>query len=62
VNGSPTLRVTGLADNTFALEASTNLLNWLPLKTNITTGGSYDYVDSATAGLARRYYRSRWVP
>jgi hypothetical protein len=62
LNGSPTLRVTGLADLSFAVEASTNLVNWLPLKTNLTTGGSFDYVDATGAGLPRRFYRARWAP
>jgi hypothetical protein len=62
VNGAPTLRLSGLADIRFALEASTNLLNWMPLKTNITTGGSFDYVDSTAGAQPRRFYRARWVP
>lgn len=62
LNGSPTLRLTGQAGLYFALEASTNLLNWGVLNTNITTGGSFDYVDSAAAVQLRRFYRARWVP
>ncbi len=62
VNGLPTIRVTGLADYQFALETATDVVNWLPLKTNITTGGSFDYVDDSAAGLSQRFYRARWVP
>ena len=62
VNGAPTLRLTGTGNNQFALEASTNFVNWLPLKTNIMSGGSFDYVDDAAAGLSKRFYRARWVP
>jgi len=62
VNGSPTLRLTGLTNIQFAIDASTNVVDWLPLKTNITSGGSFDYVDDAGAGLPRRFYRARWVP
>jgi hypothetical protein len=61
-NGVPTLRVTGEASNRFAVEASTNLTSWLPLKTNVTTGGSFDYIDNSSAGLPNRLYRARWVP
>lgn len=59
---TPTLRLTGVPDMSFAIEASTNLTSWLPLKTNVTTGGYFDYVDSGAAGKARRFYRGRWVP
>jgi hypothetical protein len=62
LNGSPTLRLTGLANSSFALEVSTNLLSWLPLKTNIATGGTFDYADDTAVGLPRRFYRGRWVP
>jgi hypothetical protein len=62
VNGSPTLRVTGLADNSYSLEASTNLFTWFPLQTNLATGGRFDYVDDGAPGVARRFYRARWVP
>lgn len=62
VNGAPTLRLTGLSQVQFALDVSTNLTNWLPLKTNLATGGSFDYVDSSAANAARKFYRARWVP
>jgi hypothetical protein len=62
LNGAPTLRVLGLADNRFAMEASTNLTSWLALKTNTTTAGSFDFVDDKATNLNRRFYRVRWVP
>jgi hypothetical protein len=62
LNGSPTFRLTGPADNSFAIDTTTNLINWLSLKTNITTGGSFDYSDDNAVGLPRRFYRGRWVP
>jgi hypothetical protein len=61
-NGVPALRVTGETNNRFAVEASTDLTSWLPLKTNVTTGGSFDYIDSSSVGLPNRLYRARWVP
>jgi len=61
-NGAPTLRVSGQPSNPFAVEASTNLMNWLPLKTNITTGGSFTYVDNTSVGFPVRFYRARWAP
>jgi hypothetical protein len=62
LNNAPILRLSGTPGMSFAIDASTNLLAWVPLKTNITTGGSFDYVDTAAAGLPRRFYRGRWVP
>ena len=62
LNGAATLRVTGLAGNSFALEASTNLTQWSSLKTNVATGGSFDFVDDQAGGLKQRAYRVRWVP
>jgi len=59
---SPVLRLYGTPDMAFAMEASTNLVRWVSLKTNVTTGGSFDYVDDGAAGLPRRFYRGRWVP
>ena len=62
VNGSPTLRLTGLANYQFAVELSTNTINWLPLKTNLTSGGFFDYVDDTAVRPPQRFYRARWVP
>src|SRR5262249_50801670 len=62
LGGASTLRLSGQPDTTFAIDASTNLLTWVPLKTNVTTGGYFDYIDNAASSLQRRFYRGRWVP
>ena len=62
VAGGTALQLSGQADTPFAVDASTNLLNWTPLKTNVTTGGSFDFIDAGTASLGNRFYRARWVP
>lgn len=59
---SPIIRVTGQANNSFAVEASTNLQSWISLRTNITYGGSFDFVDTGATALPQRSYRARWVP
>jgi hypothetical protein len=59
---SPVLRLSGTPNMAFAIDASTNLAQWVPLKTNGTTGGYFDYVDDGAAGLPHRFYRARWVP
>ncbi|HZR18621.1 MAG TPA: hypothetical protein VFE51_15115 [Verrucomicrobiae bacterium] len=62
INGAATLRLTGRDANSFAVEASSSLTGWQPVKTNITSGGSFDYVDTAAQGASPRFYRARWVP
>ena len=62
LNGAPTLRVSSATESQFVLDASTNLVNWLPLKTNVASGGSFDFVDNTAVGLSRRFYRAHWLP
>jgi len=60
--GQFVIRVNGAEGAKFAVQASTNLLNWTTLKTNVVTGGYFDYLDTSAVGLPRRYYRAEWVP
>jgi hypothetical protein len=62
LGGAPALRLSGQTNETFAIDASTNLSTWTPLKTNTTTGGYFDYVDSSAANSRARFYRGRWAP
>jgi hypothetical protein len=61
-NGQTLLRLNGQNGSQFAIEASTNLVNWTALNTNLVTGGSFDYVDTGAPAFSRRLYRARWVP
>lgn len=56
------LRVDGQNEARYALEASTNLLQWTALKTNVATGGYFDYLDTGASGSETKFYRARWVP
>lgn len=56
------LRVNGQANSRWALDATTNFVNWIALKTNVISGTFFDHVDTTSAGLPRRYYRARLVP
>lgn len=56
------VRVNGRNNVQYAVEASTNLVVWTSLKTNIATAGFFDYLDTGAIGLPRRFYRARWVP
>jgi len=56
------LRVLGPSGSNWAVEATTNLLNWTGLNTNVISGSSFDVVDMTAAGLKQRFYRARLVP
>ena len=56
------LRVFGQAGSRWAVEATTNLLNWTELTTNVISSGYFDIVDTTAAGLTQRSYRARLVP
>jgi hypothetical protein len=60
--GWSVLRVQGSEGSRWALDATTNLVNWTALKTNPISGGYYDYLDAAAAGAPRRFYRARFAP
>jgi hypothetical protein len=56
------LRLFGQTNYLFALDYSTNLVNWTALKTNIATQGYFDVNDTPGPNSPRRFYRGRWVP
>ena len=41
----------------YRIEASTNLLHWVPLCTNVVTDGAVQFVDPDACELPRRFYR-----
>jgi hypothetical protein len=51
--------VGGVPGFQYAVEASTNLEDWLPLTTNIVP---FDFGDTDSVNYSRRYYRSVWLP
>jgi hypothetical protein len=56
------LQVTGPEGSRWAVEATTNFVNWTALKTNTISDGSFDFMDTTSAGQTRRFYRARHVP
>jgi hypothetical protein len=52
------LRVDNGTNGPFVLEASTNLVIWLPLYTNSVVG-IFDYTDLVSPAFTRRFYRAR---
>jgi len=61
-SGNVSLRLFGTSGLSFAVDASTNLASWTALKTNVLSGGYFDYLDTSATALNRRFYRARWVP
>ena len=51
------LHLTGRPGTEFVLEASTNLLNWVPVLTNSLGLGTFDYADPDAAGYQCRFFR-----
>jgi hypothetical protein len=56
------LRIFGDAGSRWAVEATTNLVNWTALKTNVVSDISFDLVDETAVGSKQRFYRARFVP
>ncbi len=58
--GQILLHVSGAPDH-YAVEATTNLVDWVELTNLTTTGNTFDYLDADT-NLAQRFYRVRQMP
>ncbi len=61
-NGQCLLHVSGTEGARFAIDATTSFGQWSALKTNVITGGYFDYIDPAAPGFSTRFYRARLVP
>jgi hypothetical protein len=44
--------------NYFQVEASSNLLNWFPLMSNLASSNSFQFVDPTPPAVNRRFYRA----
>jgi hypothetical protein len=60
--GAAKLQVLGRADMRFSIQASTNLSSWTTLITTNSTGTVFDYVDTNSIGMRKRYYRALLLP
>jgi len=58
-NSTAVVEVSGLTGYSAVLEASTNLLDWVSIRTNAMP---YIQVDLASPGLSQRFYRAKFVP
>ena len=62
VAGQFGLNVIGWTGQVVSVEASTNLLNWLPVWTNTLDTGMLRFSDPSAATLPGRFYRARGIP
>ena len=63
LNGSFRLRLVGMAQTSaVVIEASTNLVNWVPLYTNPGPSTLIKYSDPAAINQIRRFYRAVEIP
>ena len=51
------MRVVGVANSNYVLQASTNLLTWIPIATNSAPTGFCTFSDGSAPACGRRFYR-----
>jgi uncharacterized repeat protein (TIGR03806 family) len=47
----------GMTGSNYVLQASTNLVNWTPISTNLATTNIFNLYDPAATGFLKRFYR-----
>ena len=58
VYGAFKLHVTGASGKSFILAASTNLIDWTPILTNLNSGATFDYEDTNVTSYGCRFFRT----
>ncbi len=58
-NGQFQLTVQGIAGQTYATEASTNLTSWTAISTNVAPADIFDVLDPSATNFSLRFYRAR---
>jgi len=53
------VQFSGPTGSNLVIEASSDMINWSPVYTNVLTGGSISYTDAAAKSVSRRYYRAK---
>ncbi len=56
------LRLLGASGFSYAIDGTSDFRLWTPLKTNVVTGGYFDFIDSSAPLYVKRFYRGRLVP
>ncbi len=58
INGLPILQLNGPAGYNYAVEVSTNLVNWKTIATLVNTNGIVRFTDSVSTSASSRFYRA----
>ena len=58
VAGSFVLQLSGLSGQSYRIETSTNLVNWIPVSTNTLTASSLAVTNPVNAGSGRQFWRA----
>jgi hypothetical protein len=54
--------VHGYTGQRVVAQASTNLVNWMPISTNTLTAGTVEILDGPVTGQSQRFYRVMLTP
>jgi hypothetical protein len=57
-NGDIHFPLTGVAGQTFVIQATTNFSNWVPVLTNVNSGAVFDLIITDSAVSPYRFYRA----
>jgi hypothetical protein len=60
--GALKIQFTGFDDYPYAIETSSNLVNWLPFATNYPINGVFEFTEPIPAGSDPRFFRSALLP
>jgi len=56
-NGSYQIQVTGVAGQSFIIQASSDSVNWVAIRTDTLIGTNLNFTDTTAAGSRQPYYR-----
>jgi hypothetical protein len=57
-NGGFQLQLSGISAQTYILQASTDLVNWIPIITNTPTVSPFIVIDMNATNFPQRFYRA----
>ncbi len=60
-NGGVGMTVTGPAGCIYAVDSSSNLVDWILVATFTNTSGTYQFTDTPATNSAQGFYRVRWL-
>ena len=58
VSGSVSAQFAGVANTNYVFEASSNMVSWVPLSTNSSPIGIFNFYDTVPQSVANRFYRA----